>query len=161
MKEFQELYNRNKELDKMFYQKYGNNEDIINKNKLELLVELGELANETRCFKYWSVKKADKDKVLEEYADVLLMILYFFNILKVSLDEPFPKSNKKEDILEKFAYLFKLSSHIREECNKEIMKEIFVNFLELGNMLNITTKEIITSCDKKITINKKRFEIEY
>lgn len=39
---------------------------------LALLVELGELANETRCFKYWSVKDASSnDVVFEEFSDVL------------------------------------------------------------------------------------------
>ena len=64
IKEIQVVYDKNKELDKMFYQEYGNSQEIIDKNKLELLVELGELANETRWFKYWSVKKTDRDKIL-------------------------------------------------------------------------------------------------
>lgn len=161
MNEFQELYDRNKELDNLFYQKYGNSQEIIDKNKLELLVELGELANETRCFKYWSTKKPNKDRALEEYADVMLMIMYFFNELNISLDEEFPEYCKQDDILALFTYLFYLSSRIREEYNKEIIKEIFVNFLKLGYMLKLTNKEIISNCYKKIDINKKRFEIDY
>lgn len=161
MKEFQIVYDKNKELDAMFAKEYGNSEDIINKNKLELIVELGELANESRCFKYWSVKKPIKDKVLEEYADCMLMVLYFFNILEVSLEEMFPKPKKANDILEEFTYVFNLSSRTRDEYNKDIIKEIFVNLLELGYLLGFTNQDIISGCLKKIEINKKRFEIEY
>ena len=40
------------------------------KRLLALTVELGELANETRCFKYWSLKPASpKEIVMDEYAD--------------------------------------------------------------------------------------------
>ena len=39
---------------------------------MALLVELGEFANETRCFKYWSVKgPSPKEVILDEYADKL------------------------------------------------------------------------------------------
>lgn len=161
IKEFQKIYDKNKELDKMFSSVYGNSQDIIDKNKLELLVELGELANETRCFKYWSVKKPDRDKVLEEYADVMLMVFYFFNILDISLDEEFPKYIETTDILEVFTNLFNISSKIRLEYNKDIIKEIFINLIHLGYMLNFNNSDILDGCLKKIDINMKRFEIEY
>ena len=78
---YNEIYNRNKKLDDIFMNKYFNIESkYYEKNCLELIVELCELANETKCFKYWTVKKPDKEMVLEEFADSLMMILYMFNI---------------------------------------------------------------------------------
>ena len=77
---FNDVYEANKELDKMFDNEFKDSE-MIKKNKLELLVEIGELANETRYFKYWSNKEVNLDLVKEEYADRLIMTLYFFNIL--------------------------------------------------------------------------------
>lgn len=39
---------------------------------LALLVELGELANETRSFKYWSLnKEVNQEEMFEEFSDVL------------------------------------------------------------------------------------------
>lgn len=39
---------------------------------LALLVEAGELANETRCFKYWSLQKPSEDAVIfEEFSDIV------------------------------------------------------------------------------------------
>ncbi|MGB7594160.1 MAG: dUTP diphosphatase, partial [Erysipelotrichaceae bacterium] len=43
---------------------------------LALCVEIGELANETRCFKYWSVRDASpKDILLEELEDSIHFLL--------------------------------------------------------------------------------------
>ena len=64
---YNDIYNRNKKLDDIFMNKYFNIESkYYEKNCLELIVELCELANETKCFKYWTVKKPDKELVLEE-----------------------------------------------------------------------------------------------
>lgn len=49
------------------------------KRLLALLVELHELANETKCFKFWANRPTgNRDKVLLEYADVLHFILSIF-----------------------------------------------------------------------------------
>ena len=52
------------------------NRKIVKRKMLALLVEIGELANETRCFKYWSNKPAsEREVILEEYVDGLHFIL--------------------------------------------------------------------------------------
>ena len=52
-----------------------------NRRIIALLVEIGEFANSTRCFKYWSNKPSEtKERVLDEYADGL----HFF--LSVGID---------------------------------------------------------------------------
>ena len=80
MKEYREYYQRNKQLDKMYEEKYGNNDDkIYEKNCLELIVEICEFANESKCFKYWTIKKPDRSLLLEEYADCLSMLFCIFN----------------------------------------------------------------------------------
>ena len=157
---FNKIYNENKKLDKIFLDVYGNSEDIILKNKLELLVELGELCNESKCFKYWSKKEANKELVLEEYADVLLMIFYFFRELDISLEEEFPKENNL-NLIDEFIYLFNIMAKFKEEYNKNILKDIFISTIRLGKLLNFTHKEIINSCLNKINIDKERFNIEY
>ncbi|MEE0700145.1 MAG: dUTPase [Bacilli bacterium] len=77
MNQFSKVYEENKILDEIFHNLYDNfSKDTIEKNIVELLVEIGELANETRCFKYWSNKgSSEKDIVLDEYADCFLMTL--------------------------------------------------------------------------------------
>ena len=69
MKDWQIIYNENKKLDKKFFDLYGNDIDYDKKNKIELLVEIGEMVNESRIFKYWSDKKVNYEALLMEYAD--------------------------------------------------------------------------------------------
>src|SRR5690625_912237 len=52
------------------------NESLFEEKFLALLVELGELANETRCFKFWSTKSSsERETVLEEYVDNIHFLL--------------------------------------------------------------------------------------
>ncbi len=66
MNKYIEIYEKNKKIDDIYLEKYGDTEEICNKNILESLVELGEFANETKVFKYGSIKSPkDKDIILE------------------------------------------------------------------------------------------------
>ena len=54
--------------------------EMFEKTKLALLVEIGELANATRCFKHWSVKSPEsRERLLDEYADILHFYLSIGN----------------------------------------------------------------------------------
>lgn len=157
---YEKVYEENKKLDKVFIETYGNSDEIILKNQVELLVELGEFVNETKCFKYWSKKEANKELVLEEYADTLLMIFYFFRELNISLLDNFPKESN-ERINSLIIRLYNLCSKFHYEYTQNIIKEIFVNLLKVGELLNFTDDEIISACLKKINIDKERFKIDY
>ena len=63
---------------------------------LALLVEFGEFANETRCFKYWSLKgPGPKERILDEYADGL----HFFLSLGIPLGvTSFRRELTKKDV---------------------------------------------------------------
>lgn len=55
---------------------------------LGLGVEVAELAQATRCFKYWSTKGPEsKERILEEYADVLHMMLCFANQMNFTAED--------------------------------------------------------------------------
>ncbi len=155
MDKFKKIYEENTILDNLFLQKY-NHDDLVRKNKLELLVEIGELANETRCFKYWSQKKVNQELMELEYADCLIMTLCFFNYLKISLDEEFPFLEKKYDIIDTLANLYILASsfYIKEE--KLTIKKIFVLLIQLGHDLGMTDDEIINVTLIKIKEDEKR-----
>ena len=156
------IYKETKKLDALFAEKYSDtNPDIVTKNRLELLVELGELANETRCFKYWSIKQTgDKDKVLEEYIDCLFMILYFCNKTGVSLDEDFPVLEKR-NFIESFITIFNDASSIEEDPNKEDVKKVLVECLNIAELLGFTTKDLEKVTKKKSKIINKRFNMDY
>lgn len=159
MQQFEMIYEENKKLDEIFDDLYDNeNYDTFRKNALELLVELGELANETRCFKYWSNKKAsEKEIVLDEFADCMLMILFFANKLDIKLDEEFKVINENDIILQ-FVNLYKEASLIIEDFNKERIKTILSNLVNLGHLIGFSDMDIKEGCIKKINRNKERFK---
>ena len=153
---FNEVYEANKELDKMFDDTFTDDE-IVKKNKLELLVEIGELANETRYFKYWKNIPMDMELVQGEYADCIIMTLYFFNIMNISLDEKFIEI-EKYDKVDIFGRLYKLSSDFYYNDDKNIIKEIFVTLINLGYMIGFSNSDIIDACMTKINKSKAKFK---
>ena len=153
---FNKVYEENKKLDAMFENNFIDSK-MHEKNKLELLVEIGELANETRFFKYWSNKKMNMDLVKGEFADCFAMTLYFFNILNISLDGEFTKVNNFDNV-DIFARLYELGVMFYKNDNKEIIKEFFSTLITLGYIIGFTDEDIIDFTLAKIERNKERFE---
>ena len=161
MVELKNIYKVTKHLDEEFASYYTNNEEIVRKNRLELLVELGELANETRCFKYWSTKQVgEKEKVLGEYIDCLFMTLYFSNITDISLDEEFP-SSLNGDIIDTFLSLNKFASNISTIPKKDEVKKVLVELDHLAKLLNFTIDDLERAAKRKSEIIDDRFNSEY
>ena len=85
-----DLYQLQNGLDEEIYQKFSlTREGTSIRRRLALLVELGECVNETRCFKFWSVKgPSPAPVILEEYADGIHFLLSLgidLNILRIIL----------------------------------------------------------------------------
>lgn len=155
-KVFSDILKSNMELDEMFNNTFPDDE-MVKKNKLELLVEIGELANETRYFKYWSSKPMDMELVKGEYADCIIITFYFFNIMNISLDEEFI-SVDNYDKVDIFGRLYKLASDFYYCDDKEIIKEFFVTIIKLGYMIGFNNEDIIKACMTKINKNKSNFK---
>ena len=153
---FNKVYEENKKLDAMFENSFTDSK-MHEKNKLELLVEIGELANETRFFKYWSNKKMNIDLVKGEFADCFMMALSFFDVLNISLDGEFKKTidYDKTDI---FAKLYELGILFYKSDSIEIIKEFFSTLITLGYIIGFTDEDIIDFTLAKIERNKERFE---
>ncbi len=84
------LLNKKKPIDK---------EEYLSKTLLALMVEVAELANATRCFKYWSNKESESREVLlEEYVDIMHFFLSIGLQLGFSvkeIEEAYMKKNNK------------------------------------------------------------------
>src|SRR5699024_11074132 len=90
------------------------NTDIFEAKYLALLVELGELANETRCFKFWSKKPgSDRAVILEEFVDNLHFIL-LLGIEKEYLFECMGLENFTLKQTEQFMYTFSTCVHLMQ-----------------------------------------------
>ena len=163
MEEYLKLYERNKILDSEFMNKYIlDDKDLHKKNCLELIVELGELANESRCFKYWSIKRVNHEYLLEEYADCLLMVLYMFNYYNIS--NIYSIENKySDDILVVFNDLIRMCTKFMDDIdiNEEYVINVFNYLLHLGKLLDLKDDEIIKACYDKIIKNEERLNSNY
>ena len=161
MKKYVELYEKNNELDELFLSTYGDTEEIANKNILELLVELGEFANETKVFKYWSIKKPkDIDTVLEEAADCMLMIMYFCH--RIDMDISKIKLNYfEEDPTSIFIRLFDECSELKGDMTESKLATILNDMISIVKACGYSEEDFIRVCFMKMHINFQRFEIDY
>lgn len=151
---WEDILKRNTKIDEIFIKKYEDNEpNYFEKNCLSLITEIAEFLNETKCFKYWSIKNPDKDKLKEEYADALIMTLSMFNYLNINLE--LVEHSKTSNILEIFNELFKDASNIMNKDTLSV-KKVFSNLIYISTLLNITEEEIKYACYKKQEIVEKR-----
>jgi dimeric dUTPase (all-alpha-NTP-PPase superfamily) len=127
---------------------------------LALLVELGELANETRCFKFWSNKPAStKTVILEEFVDgvhFLLSLGLEMGVEKFEL-EPIKLAN----LTEQFLGLYNAFSILRIAFSDQSYSAAFSAYLGLGEMLGFSWNEIEEAYCKKNQTNHKRQEESY
>ena len=72
----QKLFEMQAALDAFIEKTQNITQDVFYEKGLALLVELGELANETRCFKFWSTKgPSAREVILEEFVDSIHFML--------------------------------------------------------------------------------------
>lgn len=151
------LFDFQKELDqKIKIQHNLQNSTLLSKKILALQVEIGELANETRCFKFWSTKKSSpSDIVLEEYVDCLHFIL------SIGLEKKFETDSlelKKTDcdLTEQFINLYVDINDFIVCSSKDHYITLFEDFLSLGFSLGFTENDIEDGYNKKNSINHLR-----
>ncbi|MFB5662946.1 dUTP diphosphatase [Alteribacillus sp. HJP-4] len=129
--------------DRILKEHHLNREDLFHDKVLALQVETAELANETRCFKYWSKKPASpRETILEEYVDGLHFIL------SLGIDGGWPETPEWRtevelpDATTAFLAVFENISLYAASPSNSAYKEMFSAYLELGRTLNFSTEEI-------------------
>jgi dimeric dUTPase (all-alpha-NTP-PPase superfamily) len=134
---------------------------LLHKRILALQVELGELANETRCFKFWSTKEpSSKDIILEEYVDCLHFIL------SIALDKNFQNitlniKSITTELSEQFLSLYTNIADFIICSSSDNYITIFENFLSLGKILGFSIEDIENAYLHKNNINHERQDNGY
>ena len=156
------LFDLQKELDmKIMSQHNLQNKLFLSQKTLALQVEIGELANETRCFKYWSTKgPSEKQVILEEFVDCLHFIL------SIGLDKNFNDINIKAsnyyvDTTEQFLDLFTDVNDFLTCTSKDHYITLFEDFLGLGKSLDFSENDIEEAYLRKNSINHTRQDTGY
>lgn len=136
--------------------------DVFDKKFLALLVELGELANETRCFKFWSTKKAsDETVILEEYVDNIHFIL------SLGLEKGFRYKSEglaeapKTSLTEQFHKVYAACMEFKQVVDEKNYAIVFETYLELGALLGFTEEDVQTAYKEKNEINFVRQDEGY
>lgn len=136
-------------------------ETTFNKRVLALLVELGEFANETRAFKYWSFKApSPKEIILDEYADAL----HFFLSLGLAIgieDFSYSLSDKKDDLSNHILEVYEEVITFNNKRDKDSYFKAFSSFLSLLPSLGYDFKDMEEAYNQKMAINHQRVENHY
>jgi len=176
-----ELFQIQKKLDERIIKEHGlEGQDLLDKKILALQVEIGELANEWRGFKFWSKDQEPRSKepltargkyyynpLLEEYVDCLHFILSIGAELEsdharwFKEDKPFDfnYSNITVQFNRLFDAVVRVSDSDNFEC--EEYEELFYTFIALGKQLGFTWEQTETAYLNKNRINHTRQDNSY
>jgi len=109
---------------------------------LALLVEIGEFANSTRCFKYWSNKPSEeKERVLDEYADGL----HFFLSLGIDIKSTknvYEVSRNDGDLSSQIVEAYALIAQFTKTYSENDYETAFGYFLNIASALNFTIEDV-------------------
>jgi dimeric dUTPase (all-alpha-NTP-PPase superfamily) len=179
------LFEMQRKLDERIMKEKGLEGNFLPQKTLALYVELGELANESRCFKYWSTNQkprtyakglehdffsdsivAEWNPLLEEYADCLHLILSIGNELGYKLND-LDIYRATSNIVEQFneiyesVTLFWITSNKDEHRGYDIYHDLFSSFINLGVSLGFTWEEIEKAYMDKNKVNHERQDNGY
>ncbi|WP_026693703.1 dUTP diphosphatase [Peribacillus kribbensis] len=156
--DYKKLYDMQTGLDSHIESQHGlDKKDLFEEKVLALLVELGELANETRCFKFWSVKEASpRETILAEYVDGIHFILSLGITESYTEETPQVPGNKKDGLTVQFLVCNESILHFRKTRTKDSFLDMFSEYLQLGRLLGFSTSDIEEAYVKKNEINYLR-----
>ncbi|MGK7377965.1 dUTP diphosphatase [Planococcus sp. 1R117A] len=155
--ELQELFKMQEELDRFIQTNQGISEDVFRKKGLALLVELAELANETRCFKFWSTKgPSDRAVILEEYVDSIHFLLSVGIEKELTHLATWPKPISEEDLTEMFLGTQSAIHKFIEDYSMENYQEIWSWYGAIAVELGFTYEEVLKAYIAKNQTNYDR-----
>lgn len=157
-----ELYTIQEQLNNRIVKEHNlENKDLRDDRFMALLVELGELANETRSFKYWSLKKpSPKSVIIEEFSDVL----HFLLTIGLDLEKPrlsFYDRESDKNLTELFLSMYNDINIIRTLKSKFVYIRLYNTFMLIGEKLGFSEQDIYESYLEKNKINHKRQDHGY
>lgn len=162
--QLKKLFQMQKTLDSHIEEKHGlQDEDLFTRKVLALLVEVGELANETRCFKFWSIKPASpKNVVLEEFVDGIHFLLSLgivcgFDDKEFSLEQ----GRAGENLTEQFLKVYETISIFKSSKSFEDFLNLFKAYMALAALLSISDEEIQQAYFQKNEVNYQRQQNNY
>jgi dimeric dUTPase (all-alpha-NTP-PPase superfamily) len=162
--QLEKLFHLQKALDIHIEEKHQlQEEDLFDRKVLALLVEIGELANETRSFKFWSVKPSSaKEVILEEFVDGIHFILSLgiecgFDNRTIDLIT----SESTLSVTEQFLIVYEVISIFQKTKEYHDFVRLFGAYLQLASLLGFKKEEMDQAYILKNEVNYQRQQNNY
>ena len=132
-------------------------EDVFIKKGLALLVELAELANETRCFKFWSEKgPSERSVILEEYVDSIHFLLSLGIEKEMDDLETWPTQEIQADLTQLFLQTNEAILVFLNNPTKEKYAHAWVLYGAIAKSLGFQNEEVVEAYISKNEVNYER-----
>lgn len=128
---------------------------------LALLVELAESANETRCFKFWSLKPSSPLSVIEEE---LSDVLHFIVSLNLNLETPLEYLDiqpVEAELTELFIQAFRASLALDEKLDLPNLTHLLNIFFNIVLKIGSNPTNLLEAYLKKNQVNHQRQDQQY
>lgn len=156
------LYSMQRGLDSYIQQQRDEQSDVFLEKGLALLVELAELANETRCFKFWSLKGPSENTIiLEEYVDSIHFLLSLGIEKGFDTLTTWPEGEVKGELTQLFLKTSTAIHRFLDALTIDTYKDVWVHYGAIAKQLGFTNEEIIDAYIAKNEENYKRQNTGY
>lgn len=142
--ELSQLFTMQRGLDTFIQKNRGEDTNVFREKGLALIVELAELANETRSFKFWSIKgPSENEVVLEEYVDSIHFLLSLGIEKEYDHIRYWPEAEIAGNLTELFLKTTESISRFLNELTIESYENVWVHYGAIAKSLGFTYANII------------------
>ena len=155
--ELSQLFTMQRELDSFIEKSRDTNTDVFQERGLALFVELAELANETRSFKFWSAKgPSDDEVILEEFVDSIHFLLSLGIAQGFDKMTHWPEGEVTGNLTQLFLKTTEAISHFLAELSIESYENVWVHYGAIASQLGFTYIQIFEAYIMKNEENYRR-----
>jgi len=152
----QPLFAMQKSLDTYIQSEKNISHDVFLEKGLALLIELAELANETRCFKFWSEKgPSEKTILLEEYVDSIHFLLSLGIEMKFDDLENWPSNHLDQSLTLLFLHTQSSINQFLMEPKMDKYEDVWSWYGAIATHLGFSHSEVVQAYIEK---NEKNYE---
>lgn len=160
--ELSQLFTMQRELDSFIEKNTNTDADVFQERGLALLVELAELANETRSFKFWSSKGPSEDEViLEEFVDSIHFLLSLGIARGFDNITHWPDGEVTGSLTQLFLKTTEAISRFLTELSLESYKNVWIHYGAIATTLGFTFTQIFEAYIMKNEENYRRQQTGY
>lgn len=152
----EKLFVMQEELDRFIQTSKGVDENLFDKKGLALIVELAELANETRAFKFWSSKgPSDREVILEEYVDSIHFLLSLGIDRDLNMLSEWPEPMAEKDLTAIFLKTNRSILEFMEEYSMSTYQTVWSCYGTIAEILGFSYEDVMKAYVAK---NQKNYD---